>query len=194
MMTSATKRAAIATAMMLIFGGAAGCKKKGEDQAAEGSGSGSAVVKQADELATAEEPAGLTWKRIDMPFGSLELPVDAGWNLVGTDVQGPDGIVIVMQSQDKDVERMDKFLSAFNALQKRDAPKYEGKPVAKGTVNGEPAARVEGTFDNGTRFVTRDYLVFTKGKVVVVGARIPEAHAAKLPGVVDHLARTLQVK
>ncbi len=192
------KRAAMAmAAAMLVLGGAAGCKKKEGDKVADGSGSGSgsAVVKQADELATAAEPAGLTWKRIDMPFGSLELPVDAGWNLVGTDVQGPDGIVIVMQSQDKvTVERMDKFLAAFDALQKRDAPKYEGKALTKGTVNGEAAARVEGSFDNGARFVTRDYLVFTKGKVVVVGARIPEAAAAKLPGVVDHLVRTLQTK
>ena len=55
------------------------------------------------------------------------------------------------------------------------------------------AVRVEGTFDNGTRFVTRDYLLFTKGQVVLLSARSPEPGAA-LAGVIDHMARSAKVK
>lgn len=179
---------ALATAALL--GGGAACKKK----SGEGEGSGSAAKLDEKELARAEDPAGLTWKRLDVPFGSVELPVDAGWNLVGTDVQGPDGIVMVLQSQPMAAVKMDRFLTAYLAMQKRDGANYVNTALVKGTVAGEPAARVEGTIDNGTKFVTRDYLVFTKDKVVVIGARIPEANAAKLPPLLDHVVRTLQAK
>lgn len=175
------KRAVIALFSALLVLGAAACKKKSE----------------APELglASAAEPQGVTWKRIEVPFGSLELPVDPGWNLVnGGEVQGPDGIVVVMQSQDWAADKMDKFLTGFTKMQAEQSPKYEGKATERGQVSGQPAARIEGAFDNGAKFVTRDYLVFTKGKVVVIGARAPEAAAARLPGLVDHAVRSLQVK
>jgi hypothetical protein len=176
------KRAVIALfSALLMIGGAAACKKKSEPAEVG--------------LASAAEPQGVTWKRIELPFGSLELPVDAGWNLVGGgEVQGPDGMVVVMQSQDWAVEKMDKFLTAFAEMQVKQSPKYEGKTTERGKVAGAPAARIEGAFDNGTRFATRDYLVFAKGKVIVVGARIPAEHAERLAGIVDHAVRTLQVK
>lgn len=193
-MTNANKLI-LALSAAALLGGAGACKKKSDEQGGSGSGSGSAAAKLDEkELARAEEPAGLTWKRLDVPFGSVELPVDAGWNLVGADVQGPDGIVMVLQSQPMPAVKMDRFLTAYLAMQKRDGANYVNTALVKGTVTGEPAARVEGTIDNGTKFVTRDYLVFTKDKVVVIGARIPEASAAKLPPVLDHVVRTLQAK
>ena len=195
-----SKRVVIAL-LAALLSAATACKKK--EQAAQDAGSGSAgsaavdaAAPAANELANAPEPEGVTWKRLEVPFGSLELPQDAGWGLVGSsEIHGPDGVVIVMQPQEKVApERFEKYLLAFIAVQKRDAPKYELIAQTKGTVNGALAARVEGTFDNGTRFVTRDFLVFTKGKVVLIGARIPEASAAKLPGLVGHVVRSLQVK
>jgi hypothetical protein len=190
------------TMSALLLFGAAACKKKSEPAAgSESTGSatgsaGSAAAKLGEkELARAEEPAGVTWKRLEVPFGSLELPVDPGWNLVGADVQGPDGIVMVLQSQNADAVKQDRFLTAYLAMQKRDGASYVNTAMVKGSVNGEPAARIEGTIDsNGTKFVTRDYRVFTKDKMVVIGARIPESAAAKLPPLLDHVVRTLQTK
>lgn len=194
MVPAMMKRLVMAMLTAALMLGAAACKKKSE-QAGAGSGSGSAAA-DAGNLAVGPEPEGLSWKRIEVPFGSLELPQNAGWGLVGSsEIHGPDGVVIVMQAQDEvGPERFDKYRTAFIAVQKRDAPKYEVKSSLRGTVNGELAARVDGTFDNGTRFITRDFLVFTKGKVVLVGARIPEPHAATLPALIDYVARSLQVK
>jgi hypothetical protein len=173
--------------------GAAACKKKDAEHGS--AASGSTVGSAAKELADSAEPTGLTWKRIEVPFGSLELPVDPGWNLVGTEVHGKDGMVITMQEQaDITPTQLDEYVASYEEVQRRDAPKYAGKAVAKGAVGGATAARVEGTFDNGEPFVTRDFLLFAKGKVVVIGARIPAAGAAALPGIIDHAVRTLQIK
>ena len=157
---------------------------------------GSAAPAAGKELADAAEPAGLTWKRSDVPFGSIEVPQGEGWSMPDvTQVEGPDGLVIMLQAQDGiSPDQTDEYLASYNDVQKRDAPKYAGKGESKGTVAGQPAVRVEGTFDNGTKFVTRDFLIFTKGKVVLLGSRIPEEHAAKLAPLVDHIARSLQAK
>lgn len=177
------------------------CGKK-EEATKAGPGSGPVAAGDpagkkaaAKELADSAEPAAITWKRIDQPFGSLELPAGAGWEIVENQLQGDDGTVIMMQSQDGiEPDVMDEYLASYDDVQKRDAPKYAGKGTTRGAVNGAVAARVEGTFDNGTAFVTRDYLVFAKGKVVMIGSRTPTSNAAALPGIVDHAARSLQVK
>jgi hypothetical protein len=189
-MNQRNQRACIVVLLSLFVLGTASCKKKRGDQP----GSGATTVAKT-ELADAAEPAGVTWKRIEMPFGSLELPVDPGWNLVGTEIQGQNGIVIMMQSQDGiTADQLDDYLASYDEVQKRDAPKYIGTSTTKGTVSGAVAARVEGTFDNGTAFVTRDFLVFSNGKVAAIGARIPKANAAALPGIIDHAVRTLKLK
>lgn len=150
---------------------------------------------QPNELAEATDPAGATWKRIEQPFGSFEIPAQEGWTVTDNQVEGPDGTVIMSQSQDGITpDLIDDYLTSYDEVQKRDAPNYAEKNRAKGTVGGAVAARVEGTFDNGTKFVTRDFLVFTQGKVVLLSARTPETHAAALPAVIDHAARTLEVK
>jgi hypothetical protein len=177
--------------LILALGGTA-CKKKEAEQGASGSGSSASATGGSGEAATKElaessEPEGITWKRIEVPMGSLELPIDPGWNLVGIEVHGKDGIVITLQEQAGIAPaQLDDYLASYQEVQRRDAPKYATKAVTKGTVGGEIAARVEGTFDNGEAFVTRDFLVFAKGKVVLIGARMPTASAAVLPGIIDH--------
>ena len=188
---------------MLIAGGAAGCGKKDGDKTAAGGGAEakgddkapSAADPAGKDLAASADPAGVTWKRSDMPFGSVELPGDAGWNVVDNQAEGPDGVVIMMQSHDGITpDDVDMYLNSYDEVQKRDAPKYARQSQVKGKVAGQAAALVEGSFDNGTKFVTRDFLIFTKGKVVLLGSRIPEEHAAKLAPLVDHIARSLQAK
>lgn len=195
----------------LLLGGAAACKKKEGEPASGGSAAGEKVEDKGDkggdkpaggdsgkagkELADAAEPTGVTWKRTDVPFGSVELPSDEGWKVVDGQAEGPSGEVIMMQSQDGITpDQVDDYLASYNEVQERDAPKYARKAETKGTIGGQPGARVEGAFDNGTKFATRDFLIFTKGKVVLLSARIPEEHAAKLPPVIDHVARSLQAK
>ncbi len=187
-------------ACLLALGlGMGACKKKEAEQdgSAAGSGSGAVVATGSAaeaELAPAPATAGLTWKRIDMPFGSLELPADPGWNLVGTDVQGPDDLVLVLQAQEGVTpDQQATYLKQYGKLQARDARGYRAK-AHMGTLRGDPAIRIEGTFDNGTKYVTREYLVFAKDKVIALSAHIPAVNADKLPGIIDQVARTLQVK
>jgi hypothetical protein len=200
-MATMIRRMAMAGLSSALLLAAAACGKKAGDQPADGSGS--AAVKadgkpdpDGKDLAATADPAGVSWRRADVPFGSLELPSGPGWNITDvTQAEGPDGVVIMMQSQDGIApDQVDDYLASYDEAQQRDAPRYERKSQVKGTVAGQPAARVEGTFDNGTKFVTRDFLIFTKGKVVLLGSRIPEQDAAKLPALIDHIARSLQAK
>lgn len=144
-------------------------------------------------LAVSGEPTGVTWKKVEQPFGTIEAP--DSYKLEDGQLEGSDGTVIMLQAQDGvPPSLLDQYVSSYDEVQKRDAPKYAGTATTKGQVGGNPAVRVEGTFDNGTAFVTRDYLVFVKNKVVALSARTPKPNAPALPGIVDHVARSLVVK
>lgn len=179
------------TYVLVALAIAGGCGKKSDDKKA-GTAAGEPATKQ---LADQADPPGVTFARVERPFGSLELPGGADWQMVENQYEGKDGTVVMLQAQDGIApDQIDDYLASYNDVQKRDAPKWAAGPVTKGAVNGQPAARVEGAFDNGTKFVTRDYLVFTKGKVVMIGARTPAANPGKLAGIVDHAARSLQAR
>lgn len=190
------KQVALALMLGIVAAGCGGKKDSTDVPPATGTSTAAPPAKAAAaELATAAEPAGITWKATEQPFGSVELPTGDGWEMVEGQLEGKDGTVVMLQSQDGITpDQLDDYLASYDEVQRRDAPKYVGKPATKGTVGGAPAARVEGTFDNGTRFVTRDYLIFTKGKVVVLSARVPEAGASGLAGVIDHVARSATIK
>lgn len=137
---------------------------------------------------------------IDLPFGSLEVPDGQGWTVnkgCPTQIGGEDGTVVMLQSQDDITpDQRDDYLAGYHDVQMRDAPKYERVKQETGDILGAPGARVEGKFDNGTAFVTRDYLVFTKGE----GRPRGRAHAVRRPGaaklaaLIDHMTATLAVK
>lgn len=180
-------------ALVISIAAVAACGGKKDDKPA-GGGSGAPKAAPATELATAAEPTGITWTSLEQPWGTLDIPSGDGWALVEGQVQGKDGTVVMLQSQDGvPADVIDDYLASYDDVQKRDAPKYAGKSTTRGAVGGAPAVRVEGTFDNGTRFVTRDYLLFTKGKVVLLSSRAPEPGAA-LAGVIDHMVRSAKVK
>ncbi|HKE19206.1 MAG TPA: hypothetical protein VKB80_30230 [Kofleriaceae bacterium] len=180
----------IALLLVLLFA-AAGCgeKKKGSP-----SGSGGAQLLSVD----AKGPPGVAFKVADLPFGTIEIPDGNGWSLEQRgpiEVNGPDGTVVMLQAQDGiTVEQRDDYLASYNDVQVRDAPKYQRVAQDVGDVAGAPGARVEGKFDNGTAFVTRDYLLFKGGKVVIVGGRTPAPGAAQLAPLVDHMAASLRMK
>src|SRR6187549_312982 len=106
--SSMMKRAAVLLFSAAISLGATACKKKEGEPAAGGSGSAAATSGgdkggNADkvagdkaagkELADAAEATGITWKRTDVPFGSVELPGGEGWSFPdATQAEGPDGV------------------------------------------------------------------------------------------------------
>lgn len=194
--TARMKHVAFALIVGIAAAGCGGKKDPANDPPASGKTTAPPPGKAAAaELATAAEPAGITWKAVPQPFGSVELPSGDGWEIVEGQLEGKDGTVVMMQSQDGITpDQLDDYLASYDEVQRRDAPKYAGKPATKGAVGGAPAVRVEGSFDNGTRFVTRDYLIFAKGKVVMLSARAPEAGASGLAGVIDHVARSATIK
>lgn len=170
------------------------CGGKKDDKPTGGSGGAAPKPAAAVELASTADPAGVTWTSLEQPWGTVEIPTGDGWEMVEGQLQGKDGTVVMLQAQGNITpDLIDDYLVSYEDVQKRDAPKYAGKGNTRGTVSGAPAVRVEGTFDNGTRFVTRDYLLFTKGQVVLLSARAPEPGAA-LAGVIDHMARSAKVK
>ena len=151
-----------------------------------------------DLLAGAKVPDGTTLTARPVPFGTLSLPTGKGWETSdGTplQVESEDGTVLMLQGQDGiEPSQLDEYLASYDEVQKRDAPKYAEVARTKGTVAGEAAARVEGTFDNGTKFKTRDYVVITrKGKVAMIMGRAPVGAAAdRLPGLVDAIAASVK--
>jgi hypothetical protein len=165
----------------------------GAGGAAGSGGAGPALV-----AADAKGPDGVTFKRVDLAFGSLELPDGKDWKLQQgspSQMEGADGTVIMLQSQDGiAADQRDDYAASYHDVQMQAAPRYERVKQDNGEILGVPATRVEGKFDNGTPFVTRDYLVFSKGKVVALGGRTPATNAARLAPLMDHIAATLAVK
>jgi len=154
----------------------------------------------ADLTGGAKAPAGITLTPTPVPFGTASIPTGDGWGVPKDaqpmQVEGKDGTVVMFQSQDGiQPEQLDEYLTEYDKVQKRDAPKYAETARVKGTVGGEAAARVEGTFDNGTKFKTRDYVIITKGgKVVNLSGRAPVGPAAdQLPALVDAIAASVKL-
>ncbi len=197
-------RIAHALIAVALVGGAC----KGDQPAGSGAAHGGSATetggasKQPDELITgdAKGPDGVAWKRVETPFGTAELPDGGGWSLhtdTPMQVQHEDGTVIMLQAQGGiDPDQLAEYLTSYDEVQRRDAPKYAKGKETIGSLKGNTAARVESTFDNGTKFETRDYVIITPTrKVAGISGRAPTTvPAARLAALVDHIAATAQIK
>jgi hypothetical protein len=143
-------------------------------------------------------PAGYQWQRADASgVGTVEVPAGEGW---AKDAAG----MLQVQNEKLDVTAMvqvqpavppearDQFISSFIDANKRDAPKYEVVAQAVGGVGKNVAGRVDGKFDNGTAYATRDYVLFAKGSALALMVRGPAAKAADVQAVADHMAMSFQ--
>lgn len=139
-------------------------------------------------------PAGVTFQRIERPFGSLEVPAGAGWKLAADQVTAPDQTSITIYTANITPERLDELLDSYIEQQRHELPKYARTGHRKGTIGGDIAVRIEGSFDGGTKFITRDYLRFKFGKVVSISSRTPATNAAALPAIVDYVVASVQFK
>jgi hypothetical protein len=175
-----------------------GCKKLAElgGQAAEKATQASAEQTAAKTepaliAGAAPGPAGFQWQRTDVSgAGSVEVPTGEGWTKEGTEVHSEKlGITAMVQVQPAvPPEARGQYLSSLVDVNKRDAPKYEVTAQAEGAVAQIVAGRVDGKFDNGTAYATRDYVLFAKGSAVAVMVRGPVAKVADVQAVADHMA------
>ena len=129
---------------------------------------------------TADLPGGTGWERSDGP--PLEVSNEA------------EKITVMVQYQaEVPAEARDEYVTAFIGVNTKDAPKYQVTGKTNGALPGGQAARVDGTFDNGTAFATRDYLVFAKGGVGSVMVRGPSASTDKVHALADAVASSYRV-
>jgi hypothetical protein len=139
-------------------------------------------------------PAGVQWQRTNHGgVGSVEMPTGAGW----TKESGP---AFEMHHEKLDITAMiqvqpavpadarGEYLSSLIDVNKRDAPKYAVVAKVEGGVGPNVAGRVDGKFDNGTAYATRDYVLFVKGAALALMVRGPVARTAEVQSIADHMA------
>ncbi len=143
-------------------------------------------------------PAGMKWERVDEAgVGSVEVPSGEGWTKEsGRALQVHHeqlDITVMVQSQGGiPADARSEYLSSLIDVNKRDAPKYEVTSKAEGGVSRQVAGRVDGKFDNGTAYVTRDYALFVKDSVLMLMVRGPTAKAAEVQGIADRMAKSVR--
>jgi hypothetical protein len=140
-------------------------------------------------------PAGYQWQRTDVAgLGSIETPTGEGWVKEGDQAQNEKlGFTTMLQTQAAvPAEARTQFISSLIDVNKRDAPKYEVAAKAEGSVGQNVAGRVDGKFDNGTAYATRDYVLFVKGSVLALMVRGPLAMAADVQAIADHMAASFK--
>jgi hypothetical protein len=179
-----------------------GCKKLAQlggqavEKATQASGEQSAAKAEPALIASAAPgPAGYQWQRTDASgVGSVEVPTGEGWTKDGTEVHSDKLDITAMVQVQPAVppEARSQYLSSLIDVNKRDAPKYEVTGKAEGAVAQNVAGRVDGKFDNGTAYATRDYVLFAKGSAVALMVRGPVAKAADVQAVADHMATSFQ--
>lgn len=141
---------------------------------------------------TPAAPEGITLEAQNVAGASIQLP--AGWPMepMGAGAQAHDeasDITIMVQKQPNvPAEARSEFVDSFVEVNGRDAPEYRVVNRSMGLVSGKPSARVDGTFNNGTAYVTRDYVVFADGNATAIMVRGPEPAAAKVQGLADAVA------
>jgi hypothetical protein len=105
------------------------------------------------------------------------------------------GVTVMVQTQPGvDPDARDENVQSFIGVNERDASNYHARPRVTGSVAGRPAARVDGEFNNGTAYVTRDYVVFARGQAIALMARAPAPNAAFVRVLIDRIAATLRTE
>jgi hypothetical protein len=173
-----------------------------EPAKSSGAHAGSATVeggttKKSDELLGELIADDTKWKRAETTFGTAELPDGGGWTVTPGLLEHTDGSMVLLQTVEGiEPSAIAEYTATWLANNQNEGLKYEpGKPTF-GTVKGNQAARIEGTFDNGEQFKTRAYIVITPtGRVAIVYGRTPIASPpTRLAAIVDHIVATVQLK
>ncbi len=136
-----------------------------------------------------------TWTASTDAGFTISVPTGDDWTSERTDITKLHseklGVTIMLQHQSGiEADQLDDFVTMVRDSNKRDAPKYSDRPAEKGTLAGQPAARLDGEFDNGKAYATRDYLVIGPKGASAVMVRGPKTDAARVQAIADHLAAT----
>jgi hypothetical protein len=173
----------------------AGCKK-GPGKSGEAPATAKAPAASSLIAGPAAAPAGITLTKVTLAgIGALDLPGGDGWERsdgppVEVSHEATNFTVMAQYQEDIPPDAIAEYTKAFIKANTRDAPKYKVTHQTEGSVPGGPAARVDGAFDNGTAFATRDYLVFTRKGVAALMVRGPLAEVAKVNALADAIANS----
>lgn len=143
-------------------------------------------------------PAQIQWERNERPgIGSVEIPTGEGWEkspgaAIQVQHEALDITVMVQQQAGIPADARSEYLSSLIDVNKRDAPKYEVLGNTEGQVNQHPAGRVDGKFDNGTAYATRDYVLFVKNAALAIMVRGPLDKSADVKAIADRMALSFQ--
>lgn len=128
--------------------------------------------------------------------GKIELPKGTNWEKTGNELYNKAmDMTIITQGQPGDFTgQINDYVDSYIDVNKRDAPKYEVVQKEEGEVKGIKCVRLDGKFDNGTAYLTRDYIFFTNEKVAVLMCRIAKKNEGQLNGFIDYIASSYQKK
>jgi hypothetical protein len=177
---------------VVLAGALAGCKKPP---------TAAPATTPEPELIPVAPPAleGYRWHRVppQAGLGSVELPDGEGWARgidEGLELINHKLDITVMINTQPDVgpDSRTEYMEAFTLTNKRDAPKYEVLGRHDGLVKRLPAGRLDGRFDNGTAYVTRDYVLFVKKGAFLVMVRGPVGIATHVHHLADRIAQSFE--
>lgn len=129
-------------------------------------------------------------------MGTMPFPSGTDWQQDGNKRYNEKlDMTIVTQSQDGSMlDMQEEYVQSYIENNFRDATNYKLGNRDKGTVNGVAANRVTGSFNNGTEYITRDYLFFTNDKSGVLQVRIAKKNEDKLQPITDYMAASFKKK
>lgn len=180
---------AFTTCLLSIAGALPACSKVAEAVGGSKEASGPALV------ANTAGPAGYTWQPASIPsVGSYELPSGGKWQKDGLGASNEELDITIMVQVQGGIEPGDlsAFLKSVVDANKRDAPKYELLGQQEGQVNKIAAAKVDGKFDNGTAYATRDYILIRNHMALAVMVRGPLTRQADVQAVADRVAASVK--
>lgn len=184
------QKAWILAASLLCVGGAtSGCNKIAEAVGGSVGASGPALV------ANTAGPAGYAWQPASIPqVGAYELPSGGKWEKSGLGASNDELDITIMVQVQGGIEAGDRseFVKAVVDANKRDAPKYELLSQQEGQVNKIAAARIDGQFNNGTAYATRDYILIRNHMALAFMVRGPLGKQTEVQAVADHIAASLK--
>ena len=161
-----------------------------------GAGGGCKRVSSEPSLVSAAAgPAGYSWQSATLAnVGSYDLPNGDKWKKDGLGAENEDADITVSVQLQGGVEAADRteFTKLLVDANKRDAPKYEVVSQQEGQINNIAASKVDGKFDNGKAYATRDYVLFINHVALAMMVRGPIAKQTDVQAIADHIASSLK--
>lgn len=143
------------------------------------------------------KPENFQFETVDLEgIGTVQMPVGDEWEVTdGEYYNAALDMTIFTQSQPGNfTHQVQDITDGLIVANKRDAPGYQLIGTKEGTLDNIKAVRIDGKFNNGTQYITRDYIIITEEKVVPIMARIDEQHVDQLNPIIDYIVSTVEIK